>query len=205
MDELTLTKWKSQLEAELTELEKKSSTLEMERGKTIEQLGAVMKLLSMMKGEDYVDIPSNKSISADKAATAFIAGLKLLGWSVSNGQGGKTIYNASRGNQNTEIQLIFSKYYEASDNYWFGIDPGSLENRSSQKGGVVIILGAMDRYLCLPFAKLLQLLKGSNKTRVGRWEFHVREKSGQFYFHPLKTDAVNVSSFYNDLSKIGLN
>ena len=204
MNEALLTQWRNDLESQLSELEKKISTLQLERNKINTQLGAVVKLLSTINTEKTIEEPKFKNQGESEATIEFISRLERLGWSVDHIQGRTKTYEVSRGDKRVELWLKFSVCNDPTGRYWFGIAPEDLNARRSRKGGVIILLGASDRYLCFPFAKLLELLNGSTNTRTGQ-KFHILEKSGHFSMLPVGTgEWIEVSSYYGNLSIIGL-
>ena len=209
MDEATLLIWKSQLETDLSVLESKISSLEIEKGKIREQLGAVMKLLSSINGGDHTPStnlrqPTNKFLSSEEATMGFISNLKLKGWSINHNRGRAKIYDVSRGDQSAVVWPKFSKYSEAADHYWFGIEPEGLKNLSNKRGGVILLLGQSEIYLSIPFPKLIDILDGAHIASDGNYKFHVREKDGAYLFQAAGKDPIDVSSFFNALSEIGL-
>ncbi len=204
MDKSMLIKWKSELETQLSELEKKIATSQLERTKVVDQVGAVSRLLSSMNVGGTPEKLHLKSQSEAAVTTEFLSKLEQSGWSVEHRHGRTNIYGASRGGDSVEIWIKFSVCHEATGKYWFGISPDGLKYKASQKGGVVLMLGVSDRYLCFPFSKLYELLKGATETRTGQ-KFQIQEKSSQFSIQPGGTNNwIDVSASYNDLSSIGL-
>ena len=169
-----------------------------------DQLGAVVKLLSTMKIGGTIEEQQFKNQGEAEATTGFLSGIERRGWSIGYKRGRTKTYWVSQRGQSVEMWLKFSACHEATGKYWFGIASEDLESRSSQEGGVVLMLGASNRYLCFPFAKLLELLRGATKTRTGQ-KFQVREESGRFAIQPGGTNKwIDVSSSYNNLSRIDL-
>jgi hypothetical protein len=205
MDKLMLTKWKSELEGQLNELEKNISTMQLERTKIVDQLGAVAKLLYTIGGEKPAEVLHFKNQGEAEATAEFMGEIKRLGWSVQRRQGRTKTYVVSSGNQSIEIWFKFSICHEATGQYWLGINPDDLKSRAIKKGGVILLLGASDRYLCFSFPKLLEVLEGATDTKTGR-KFQIRENSNQFFLQPAGTNKwIDVSSFYKNLGKVYLN
>jgi hypothetical protein len=205
MDEIVLSKWKAELEIQLGELEKKISTLQIERTKTVEQLGAVVKLLSSTGEGKIVEVTPFKNQGEAETTTEFMHEITRRGWSVQKRRGRTKTYAISSGNQSLEIWLKFSVCHEMTGQYWFGISADDLKSRDIKRGGVILLLGASDRYLCFSFPKLFEVLEGATDTKTGR-KFQIRENGNQLYLQPAGTNKwIDVSSFYKNLSKVNLN
>lgn len=204
MDKVQLAKWKRELEMQLAEVEKQLTVIEKKRAVLKAQLAAVTTLLSPTE-----EITAIENYEVRDPVGAFIADLKVDGWSVwkHEGHGVRTNhYGANRGGQSVELWIKFSKLSEVSRRYWFGVDPAYLENRN---GGVILLLGTHKKYICLPFTKLHEMLEGSKNTRSGQKLFEVRQKSGQVELQPAGTGGkwINVTSYLNGegLKIIGIN
>lgn len=200
MDKTQLAKWKGEMEMQLAEVEKQLTVIEKERAVLKAKLGAVTTLLSPTE-----EITAIENYEVRDPVGAFIADLKVNGWSVGK-HGGKTKrYDANRGGQSVELWIKFSKLHEVLGRYWFGVNPAHLENRN---GGVILLLGTHKKYICLPFTKLHEMLKGSKNTPTGQ-KFLVRQKSGQVELQPAGTGGkwINVTLYLNGegLKKIGIN
>jgi len=204
MDKSMLIKWKSELEAQLSELEKKIATLQLERNQVADQVGAISKLISPMTVQETPERLQSRSQGEAAVTTEFLSKLERSGWSIVHGHGRTNIYGASRGGDSVEMWIKFSVCHKATGKYWFGISPDVLKSMTSQKGGVVLILGASDRYLSFPFSKLCELMKGATEARTGQ-KFQIEERSGRFFIQPGGTNNwIDVSAYYNDLNIIGL-
>ena len=100
--------------------------------------------------------------------------------------------------------IKFSKLHETTGQYWFGISPGSLQSKVNQKGGVILLLGNANHYLCLPFSKLYDLLQGATETETGQ-KFQIYEDSIKFSILPGGTNNwIDISKYYNNITMIGL-
>ncbi len=201
MDNTQLAKWKREMEMQLAEVEKQLTGIEKERAALKAKLGAVTTLLSPAE-----EITAIENYEARDLIGAFIADLKVNGWSVGKHGGKIRSYDANRGGQSVELWIIFSKLHEVSERYWFGVNPDHLENRN---GGVILLLGTHKKYICLPFTKLQEILEGSKNTRAGHKLFHVRQKSGQVELQPAGIGGkwINVTAYLNGegLKRIGIN
>lgn len=203
MDKMQLAKWKREMEMQLAEVEKQLTVIEKKRAVLKAQLGAVTTLLSPTEG-----ITAIENYEVRDHVGAFIAELKVNGWSVCK-RGGRGVrgnhYGANRGGQNVDLWIKFSKLSEGSGRCWFGVNPAHLEKRN---GGVILLLGTHQQYICLPFTKLREMLEGSKDTITGK-KFLVRQKSGQVELQPTGTGGkwINVTSYLNEegLKRIGIN
>jgi len=202
-----LFKWKSDLEAKLAEIEEQISALESERRRVREQLGAMSTLLSTTEGREVIESgSSNMGLTEVDAIADFLSSLKGKGWSITRRSGRLNSYRVSRGGQTATLWIKFSMYHQAVDSYWFGIGPENLESLTNEGGGVILLLGTSDRYLCFPFTQLQELLRGATKAKTGQ-KFKVRERKGQIQLQPAGTgEWIDVSSFFSsgDLRKIEL-
>ncbi|MFC1910961.1 hypothetical protein ACFLXC_06800, partial [Chloroflexota bacterium] len=126
-------------------------------------------------------------------------------WSVGKHGGRTNNYIANRSGQSVELWIKFSKLSEISGQYWFGVNPAHLENRN---GGVVLLLGTHQQYICLPFSKLREMLEGSKNTKTGQ-KFQVKQKIGQTELQPAGIGGkwIDVTSYLNGegLKRIGIN
>jgi len=204
MDKTQLAKWKGELEMQLAEVEKQLTVIEKKRAVLKAKVAAVTILLSPTE-----EITAIENYEVRDPVGAFIADLKMNGWSVwkHEGHGVRTNrYDASRGGQSVELLIKFSKLSEVSGRYWFGVNPDHLENRN---GGVILLLGTHKKYICLPFNKLHEMLEGSRKTRSGQKLFEIRQKSEQVELQPAGTGGkwINVTSYLNreGLKRVGIN
>ncbi|MFC1933170.1 hypothetical protein ACFLXU_06065 [Chloroflexota bacterium] len=197
MDKEVLIKWKSELETNLANLEKRLSELELERWKIREQLGAVATLLSTTDGGGITKQGGSITLLTESDAIAgFFSSLKGQGWSIAHKGGRLSRYIASRGDQRTNLWIKFSMYHEAVDSYWFGIGPEHLESLTNENGGVILLLGTSNRYICFPFAKLRELLRGATKAKTGQ-KFKVWERGEQVRLLPAGTgEWTDITRFY---------
>lgn len=200
MDKIALARWKTEMESELAEVEKQLSNIERRRAVLKAQLVAVITLLSPT---EQVQAPEKYEVR--DPVGEFTANLKGQGWSVEN-HGGKTRnYIANRGGHSVDIWIKFSKRSEVSGKYWFGVNPDRLQNKN---GGVILLLGTHEQYVCLPFIKLLEMLEGSKNTITGQ-KFLVRQNSGQVELQPAGVGGkwINVTAYCGNegLEKIGIN
>ena len=200
MDKTQLAKWKREMEMQLAEVEKQLTVIERKRAVLKAKLGAVTTLLSPTE-----EITAIENYEVRDPVGAFIADLKVNGWSVGKHGGKAKRYDANRGGQSVELWIKFSKLSEVSGRYWFGVNPAHLENKY---GGVILLLGTHKKYICLPFTKLHEMLEGSKNTAIGQ-KFLVRQKSGQVELQPAGIGGkwINVSSYLNGegLKRIGIN
>jgi hypothetical protein len=200
MDKIALAKWKTEMESELAEVEKQLFDLESKRAVLKVELGAVVTLLSPT---EQVQV-RNKYEVRDPVGE-FIATLKGKGWSVENHGGKIKNYVANRGGHSVDLWIKFSKRSEVSGQYWFGINPDRLENKN---GGVILLLGTHQQYICLPFINLLEMLEGSKNTVTGQ-KFQVRQNNGQVELQPAGIGGkwINVTPYYAEegLERIGIN
>ena len=200
MDKTQLAKWKREIEMQLAEVEKQLTVIEKKRAVLKAQLGAVTTLLSPTE-----EITAIENYEVRDPVGAFIADLKVNGWSVGKHGGKAKRYDANRGGQSVELWIKFSKLHEVLGRYWFGVNPAHLENRN---GGVILLLGTHKKYICLPFTKLHEMLEGSKNTQAGQKEFLVRQEGGQVELQPAGTGGkwINVTSYLNGggLKRIGI-
>jgi hypothetical protein len=200
MDKMQLAKWKREMEMQLTEVEKQITVLEKKRVVVKAKLGAVTTLLSPTEG-----ITAIENYEVRDPVGAFIGDLKVNGWSVWKHGARGNHYGVNRGGQNVDLWIKFSKLSEVSGRYWFGVNPAYLENRN---GGVILLLGTYQQYICLPFTKLREMLEGSKNTITGQ-KFVVRRESEKVELQPAGTGGkwINVTPYFNGegLKAIGIN
>lgn len=199
MDKITLNRWKTELESELTEVEKQLSALELKRAGLKAKLAAFATLLSPTE-----QLPIREKHEVRDPVGEFIANLKEKGWSVENHGGRANNCVAIRGGHRVDLWIKFSKLSEVSGKYWFGVNPDRLKNES---GGVILLLGTHQHYVCLPFIKLFEMLEGSKNTVTGQ-KFQVRQNNGKVELQPAGIGGkwINVTPYYNGegLEKIGI-
>jgi hypothetical protein len=200
MDRTQLDKWKEELESELAIVEKQLAEMEKKRAVLKTKLGAVGTLLSPMEN---VTVPPD--YDGKDPVGEFIVDLKTKGWSFER-EGGKTnIYIANRGGNSVGLWIKFSKLSEVTGNYWFGVNPDLLKNKD---GGVILLLGTHQQYVCISFTKLHELLEGSKNTKTGQ-KFQIRQKGGRVELQPAGFGGkwIDVTSYLNGegLKKIGIN
>ncbi len=200
MDKTQLSKWKEEIEMQLAEVEKKLTVIEKERSALKAKLGAIITLISPTEELNAIENYEMKDLVG-----AFIEDLKMNGWSVRKHGGRIRSYDANRGGQSFELWIIFSKFHEGGERYWFGVNPDHLGNRN---GGVILLLGTHNKYICLPFDKLRDMLEGSKNTITGK-KFLVRQKNGEVELQPAGIGGkwINVTEYLNEegLKKIGIN
>ena len=204
MDKILLTKWRSELDMQLTEIEKKISDLQLEQTKIMDQIDAIGKLLFTAGGEKQTEVTYFKNQSEAETTTEFIRQIVRRGWSMKKRQGRTKMYDVSNENQSLELWLKYSICHKATDKYWFGISPDDLKTRETQKGGVILLLGSSDHYLCFSFLKLKEILEGATNTKTGQ-KFQIREDETQLSLQPAGTNKwIDVSTFNKNLSKVNL-
>ena len=202
MDKEILLKWKPELEANLADLERQISQLNTERVKIQSQLAAVGTLLSATG-----KVMANQTISTEPDATSnFLSSLKMRGWSISYTHKRANIHIASRMGESINLWTKFSRHHERPDGYWFGITPDSLAVMINEKGGVALLLGTPNDYVCFSFKKLQELLHGATPAKTGQ-KFYIRKRGGKVELLPIGTDQwIDVSPFVgtDGLKGIGL-
>lgn len=202
MDEEMLLKWKTELETNLASLERQISQLDTERVKIQSQIKAIVTLLSPT-GKAM----ANQTISTDADATSnFLSSLTSRGWSISSTHKRANIHICNRMGESINLWTKFSRYYERQNKYWFGITPDSLAVMVNEKGGVILLLGTPNDYVCFSFKKLQELLLEATPARTGK-KFDIRKRGGKIELLPIGTNQwVDVSLFVgaNGLKGIGL-
>jgi hypothetical protein len=200
MDKIQLAKWKQELESELVEVEKQLTEIEKKRSVLKTQLGAVTTLLSPAEQMQVIEEYDTTDYKA-----SFITELKMKGWSVQKQGGNNSNYIAKRSGYGAILWVKFSELSKVTGNYWFGVNPEHLENKN---GGVVLLLGNHQQYVCLPFTKLHEMLEGSKNTKTGQ-KFQVKQKSGRVELQPagLGGKWIDITPYLNGdgLKKIGIN
>lgn len=202
MDKEMLLKWKPELETNLAETEKKISQLDKERVEIQSQLAAIQTLIS--SGGKSI---SSTTISTEAEATSnFLSSLKTRGWSISSTHKRPNIYVASRMSESIKLWIKFSSQEERTGQYWFGITPDSLAVMTGERGGIVLLLGTPNDYICFPFKQLQALLNGATKAKTGQ-KFNIRKRGNIVEFLPTGTGQwIDITQFVADdgLNSIGL-
>lgn len=199
MDNEQLIKWKKEMESELAEVEKQLSDIEKRRMVLKSKIKAVETLLSPAEQISKFD-----NYSLRDPVNEFISSLQANGWSIEKLKGKGNNYLVSKGTTRINLWTKFSKLSDITGQYWFGVNPAYLNN---ENGGIVLILGTHDQYICMPFKKLRDMLEGSKNTKTGQ-KFQVREKNGRIELQPagIGGDWIDVTQYTNrkGLERIGL-